>query len=60
MRRRLTASSMRRTSIPIRRFDTPAVRTIGLTLYYEAILLAVLVLYSMGEVVPSTFVYQGF
>ena len=53
MRRLLTHSS-------IRRVDTPTARTVGLALYYAAILLAVIVMYGMGEVVPSSFVYQGF
>jgi hypothetical protein len=42
------------------RVDTPAARTVGLALYYASILLALLVIYGMGEVNPSSFVYQGF
>ena len=53
MRRLLTPSITSRA-------NTPAARTIGLTLYYATIVLALLVVYGMGEVVPSSFVYQGF
>jgi hypothetical protein len=44
----------------IKRVDTPIARTIGLALYYAGILLAVLAMYSLGEIVPTSFVYQGF
>jgi hypothetical protein len=44
----------------IKHVDTPTARTIGLALYYAGILLAVLAMYSLGEVAPTTFIYQGF
>jgi hypothetical protein len=43
-----------------RSVDTPAARTVGLALYYAAIVLALLAMYGMGETAPASFVYQGF
>lgn len=36
------------------------VRLVALTLYYLAILLALLALYSQGDHTPPPFIYQGF
>jgi D-Ala-teichoic acid biosynthesis protein len=43
-----------------RLFANPGVRVIGLTLYYLAIILALIVMYGRGDFSTPPFIYQGF
>jgi D-Ala-teichoic acid biosynthesis protein len=43
-----------------RLYANPGIRIIGLTLYYLAIILALIVMYGRGNFTTPPFIYQGF